>query len=408
MQSKKKLPPRAGKSWLCALYGQIKRKVVHPMKKLLCLLFVLLLPALSAAEGLLLSEAQLDLGDDVLRIAGAVMLPEGQIAINYHINAGANWVEALAAFDGQGSLLWNHELYAYEADMYPKERVLTVRGEEIECVLFDQIAADDRLHRQETRLSLTGEVLGVEDSGMVPLAEKATVYHCGNFLVERYFGDYSDPETQVAITHLPTGNVRQYEMIIGTGNFHAFGDRLMYVRHGSEEGEGLWLFDEKGDMLAENGPLPFEGRVSAAPFSAQDEQCLYLFAWDNGGQGARESFYTVYPVDADMNIQEPLCSFTLGSVEPREDVFMADLAKSLSQPVRCGEGFLLLAMHPWVWQEPLAYDLCYLSMDGTLTVLETIVQADNDQVLLLPGEAAGTARLILRSGDGYVQRIYGE
>jgi len=379
------------------------------MKRILCLLLVLLLPALSLAEGMTYTQALLDLGDDVLRIAGAVQLSEGQIAINYHIDAGESWVESIAAFDGQGSLLWNHELYAYEADMYPKERVLTVRGEEIECVLYDQIVSDDdRLHRQETRLSLTGEVLGVEDSGMVPLAEKATVYHCGNFLVERYFGDYMDDVTPVTITHLPAGNVRQYEMIIGTGNFHAFGDRLMYIRRGSEEGEGLWLFDEKGEMLAENAPLPFEGQVSAAPFSAQDEQCLYLFSWDNGGQGAQECFYTVYPVDADMNIREPLCSFTLGSVEPREDVFMADLAKSLSQPVRCGEGFLLLAIHPWVWQEPLAYDLCYLSMDGALTVLETIAQADNDQVLLLPGEKAGTARLILRSGDGYVQRIYGE
>lgn len=390
-----------------ALYEQYPRKAVSVMKKILCLLLVFLLPALSLAEGLTYTQAPLDLGDDVLRIAGAVQLPEGQIAINYHIDAGESWVEAIAAFDGQGSLLWNHELYAYEADMYPKVRVLTVRGEEIECVLYDQIASDDdRLHRQETRLSLTGEVLGVEDSGMVPLAEKATVYHCGNFLVERYFGDYSEPETQVAITHLPTGNVRQYEMIIGTGNFHAFGDRLMYIRHWSEEGEGLWLFDEKDDMLAENGPLPFAG--DAVPFSAQDEQRLYLFSWDNGGQGAQECFYTVYPVDAEMNILEPLCSFTLGSVEPREDVFMADLAKSLNQPVRCGEGFLLLAIHPWVWQEPLAYDLCYLEMDGTVTVLETIAQADNDQVLLLPGEKAGTARLILRSGDGYVQRIYGE
>lgn len=388
-----------------ALYEQDPRKAVNVMKKIWCLLLVLLLPALSLAEGLTYTQVSLNLGSDVLRIAGAVQLPEGQMAINYHIDAGESWVEVIAAFDGQGGLLWNHELYAYEEDMYPKERVLAVRGEEIECVLFDQIAEDDRLHRQETRLSLMGEVLGVEDSGMVPLAEKATVYHCGNFLVERYFGDYSEPETLVTITHLPTGNVRQYEMIIGRGNFHAFGDRLLYIRHGDE---GLWLFDEKGDMLAENAPLPFAGRNPVVAFSAQDEQRLYLFSWDDGDYSTQESGYMVYPVDAEMNIQEPLCSFSLGSVEPREDVFMLDLVKSLSQPVRCGEGFLLLAMHPWVWQEPLAYDLCYLSMDGTVTVLETIAQADDDQVLLLPGEKTGTARLILRSGDGYVQRIYGE
>lgn len=378
------------------------------MKRILCLLLVFLLPALSLAETPTYTQMPLEFGDNVQRIAKSVLLPDGQLAINYHINAGENWVEAIAAFDGQGSLLWNHELCAYEADMYPKVRVLTVRGEKIECVLFDQIAEDDRLHRQETRLSLTGEVLSVEDSGMVPLTEKPNVSHCGSFLVEEYFGDYMGEVTPVTITYLPTGNVRQYEMPAGTGNFHAFGDRLMYIRHWREEGEGLWLFDEKGDMLAENGPLPFAGRMPVVAFSAQDEQCLYLFSWDNGGQGAQESFYTVYPVDAEMNILEPLCSFTLGSVVPEVGVFMLDRAKSLSQPVRCGEGFLLLAMHPWVWQEPLAYDLCYLAMDGTLTVLETIAQADNDQVLLLPGEAAGTARLILRSEDGYVQRIYGE
>jgi len=378
------------------------------MKKLLCLLLLLLLPVLVCAEEIPFTETPLDFGGDVQRIAGAVQLPEGQIAINYHINAGADWVEALAAFDAQGNLLWNQELYTYEANMYPKVRILAMRGEEIECVLFDQIASDDCLHRHETRLSLSGEVLGTTDSGMVPLMEKPTVSRSGDFQVEEFFGDYMGEETPLTITHLPTGNTRQHVLPAGRGNFHAFGERLMYIRHGSEEDTGLWLFDEKGDILAENAPLPFEGGVPVVAYSAQDEQSLYLFSWDNGGVGAQENFYTVWPVDADMKVQEPLCSFTLGSVEPEEGVFMIDKSISLYKPVRCGAGFLLLAMHPWVWQEPLRYDLCYLSMEGELTVLDTLAQADNDEVLLLPGEEAGMARLILRSGNGYVQRVYGE
>ena len=377
------------------------------MKKLLILL-VCLLPLFAQAESLpaLESEVPLQFAYAPTQLEEVVLLP-GDIPLLYYTNGeAARTRDCLAAVAPNGDVLWQLILDPRQAT--GNERHLLMVNQ------TDVTLQQYNLPQGTCSSALVGFDGQLIFSSVSEASERPACYNQGDFQVLCWFGDYTQMQTPTVITHLPSGQ-RTETALPGQGSFHAFGDWLMYITW-DEPGGRYWLFDQQGQTLVDNAPAPFGCDRPIVGFSAQDENGLNLFVWcnspgqngcalvwaNNPDQDGR--IYTVFPVDAQGSILPAFTGFGLGRIECED--FLTDYAKSLSQPVALGDGFMLLALHPWQWGQPGTTDLYYLDRAGKLTLLDTFTQ--EDEVFLLPGLDGDHCRLMCRSkgGDQLLLRTY--
>lgn len=357
------------------------------MKKLLILLLCLL-PVFAQAEGLpvLESEVPLQFAYDPTHLEDVVLLP-GDIPMLYYTNvAGAFTRDCLAAIAPNSETLWQLILDPRQATGN-EQNVLAVGQTDFTLQQYDLTQGTCAT----AQVGFDGQLIGSTTAGA---SERPVCYNLERFQVMRWFGDYTDMQVPTVITHLPSGQSTE-TTLPGQGSFHSFGDWLMYITW-DEPGGRYWLIDQQGQMLVENALAPFGCDRPIVGFSSQDETYLYLFVWTNN-PGTEGRSYTIFPVDAQGSIPPALTSFNLGCADSED--FLTDYAKSLSQPVAMGDGFMLLALHPWVWGQPGVTDLYYLDRAGNLTLLDTFIQEDD--VFLLPGLDGNHCRILHWNEGGH-------
>lgn len=356
------------------------------MKKLLILLLCLL-PLFAQAESLpvLESEVPLQFAYDPTQLEEVVLLP-GDIPLLYYTHGeAARTRDCLAAVAPNGDVLWQLILDPRQATGN-EQHLLMVGQTDVTLQQYDLTQGTC----SSAQVGFDGQLIA---SSVSEASERPDCCNLGHFQVLRWFGDYTQMQTPTVITHLPSGQ-RTETTLPGQGSFHAYGDWLMYITW-DEPGGRYWLFDHQGQTLVDNAPAPFGCDRPIAGFSAQDENGLNLFVWTNNpGQDGRS--YTIFPVDTRGSILPALTSFDLGRIDSED--FLTDYAKSLGQPVALGDGFMLLALHPWQWGQPGTTDLYYLDRAGKLSLLDTFTQ--EDEVFLLPGLDGNHCRLLCRSEDG--------
>lgn len=373
------------------------------MKKMLILLMALFLPVYALAEApvsLVRHDLTYSIGEaaDILDCA---VLPEGGVLLNVRSTANldgsgeGDWTHlSLVHLDPKGVACWQTR-YSATLGNLPYDRITwAVDKNSVTVKLFSGLIGRETCQQTDILFDLeTGRQIGGPYTFSIPSADVPTITHTGDFRIEEYFGDYSGTTTRTVITHIPTGSTAEYELN-GQRTWHAFKDKLVSFRSAMQDGGRYWVYSVDCLPVTEAAEMPETCSNPVVGHTARAEDALYLFVWSNR-ENPDHRTYTVFPLGADMEIGAAVTTFTL------------EEGHTLGAAAVCGEGFLLTDCPPWVWGTEVYSSLCYLDMDGKLTVLETDFASLDSLVTLLPGEK-GQARVVLldEQGRGYVEMTY--
>ena len=365
------------------------------MKRLLCLLLTLLLPACALAEApiAIVSDSALSLPGNNPGISDCIPLPDGSVLLNILTTGELDGANAdmlyLIRISANGEILWQTRYHVFTGHSGIDRHTLALSRDSVAVTHYTDLIGNDVCTQTRMHFALdTGKQVGEIEIASVAADEVPTITHCGDYRVERFFGGYDSFTLPTRITHIPTGNSVEYEMG-GDLFWTAFGDKLLCFQTGSEDRGSYWMYDQTCLPIAEEVHTPFGAGHRQAAHAVERDGWLYLFVWLEGDD-PDERTYAIYPMDEDLLFGDSIALFTLAKGH-----FLADAAA-------CGDGFLFTEYYPWEWQQPARSALSSLTMDGKLTVLAPeLTFPRGDAAFLLPGADEHHARVILREeSDG--------
>lgn len=371
------------------------------MKRLLCLMLILLMPVCSLAEAAvsLTADVPLLLPGTNPGISDCLPLPGGGALLNVLTTGELDGVSAdklcLLRISPAGEILWQTQYHVFTGSSGVDRHTLTLNRDSVTVTHYSDLTGNEVCTQTRMHFALdTGKQIGEVEIASVAAAVVPTITHCGDYRVEEYFGDYDSFTVPTRITHIPTGNSAAYEM--GSDLFWtAFGDKLMCFQTGSEDRGSYWMYDSSCLPVAEEVHTPFGAGHRLVTHAAEHSGWLYLFVWLDGADPDTRT-YAVYPMDESLLFGDSIALFTLAE------------GHSLGAVVDCGDGFLLTEHFPWEWQQPARSALSHLALDGTWTVLAPeLIFPRGDAALLIPGPHEQQAQVILRD-DAHRLQTYGD
>ena len=368
------------------------------MKRLLCLILILLLPACSLAESIaaLESSQPLLLPGTPEGILDCISLPDGGALINASTFANLEGTGAggwrllyLLRIDAAGSPVWETRYHAGPgADIIE----LALTQDIVNVYMYNDVIGNENCKQITLVFDLaTGRQVEEPEQLGIPVGEIASVTHCGDFRIDEYIHNGGADTVRTVIHHLPNSRRAEYEFR-GLQHCTAFDSKLICCFVDAQDMAYYSVYDADCLPIAESSLIAPGAYVN---HSAAGENNLYLFAWTNRADPDHRS-YTVYPVDDTLNTGAPIASFTL------------EEGHALGQVALCGDGFLLTDEFPWEYGQPTRYDLLFFSCEGVLTPISTFLLQHEDSVILLPGTDEGHARVVCREEKEmeYLQQVY--
>lgn len=365
------------------------------MKRLLCLLLILMLPVCGLAEAAvtLTGDIPLLLPGTKPGISDYLPLAGGGALLNVLTTDELDGISAdmlyLLRISANGEILWQTRYHVFTGQSGVDKYTLALNRNSVAVTHYTDLIGNDVCTQARMTFDLaTGRQIGEIDVVSVPAADVPTITHCGDYRVEEYFGDYNGFTVPTRITHIPTGNAAEHEMG-GDLFWTAFGDKLLCFQTGSEDRGSYWMYDSSCLSIAEEVHTPFGAGHCLVTHAVEQEGWLYLFVWVDGADPDKRT-YAVYPMDEDLLFGDSIALFTLAK------------GHSLADAAACGDGFLLTEYYPWEWQQPARCALSTLSMDGRLTVLAPELSFPRgDAAYLLPGaDDRHTLVLLREESDG--------